>query len=110
MGRRRFRYAISPLEALVLLRNVMDCPDAENDADRTVTEICSEIDSFDGYLGRSVMESALYCSNIQGEDNKFWHPFNWTFDRFVTELLPTDQQFDKYYNIIKDRVKDGSND
>lgn len=107
MARRRFRYAISPLEALILLRNVMDCPDAENDAERTVSELCSEIDQFDGYISRSVMESALYCSNIQDEDKLFWHPMKWTFDRFVTELLPIDQKFDRYYNTIQEKVKDG---
>jgi hypothetical protein len=110
MSRRRFRYAISPLEALVLLRNVMDCPEAGNDADRTVSEICAEIDAFDGYLSRSVLESSLYCCNMQFEDKKFWHPHKWSFDKFVVDLLPLDQQFDKYYNIINEKVKDGLND
>ena len=64
----------------------MTSPDAENDADRTVTEIASEIDSFDGYLGRSVLESALYCCNLESEAGEFWHPFEWTFEKFVTEL------------------------
>lgn len=105
MARRRFRYAISPLEALVLLRNVEACPDANCDADRTVEELCSEIDTFDGYLTRSVLESALFACNMQHEDKVFWHPNKWSFDRFVTELLPLDQQFDFYRNTIGEKEK-----
>lgn len=103
--RRRFRYPISPIEALVLLRNILDCPHSSNDTDRTVWELCQEIDAFDGYLGRAVLESALYCCNIQDEDSRFWHPSGWGFEKFVINLLPPDQQFDRYYNIIKDKEK-----
>lgn len=101
---KRHKYPISPMEALVLLRNIEKCPDAENDADRTVEEICSEIDSFDGKVSKSLLESALYCSNMESEAGKFWHPFGWTFKRFVEELLPKNTTFDMYYNQINEVV------
>lgn len=109
---RSFRFPISPLEAIVLIRNVMDCPDAENDADRTVEELCREIDAFDGYLSKGVLESALYCCNMNQENQtkvpglKFWHPSGRTFDQFVKELLPTTKAFNKYYHFIYEREED----
>lgn len=103
--RRRFKYVVSPLEALVLLQNILNCPDAENDADRTVWELVEEIDTFDGYLSRMILESALYCCNINDEDKKFWHPRSVSFQKFVVDLLPIDQEFDRNYNIIKEKEK-----
>lgn len=103
MASPRFKYAISPLEAYVLIRHVLESEDAENDAERTVEELASEIDQFDGYLSKGVLESALYCCNMENERNQFYHPLYASFERFVKELLPIDQDFDKYYNVIKDR-------
>ncbi len=97
---RSFRYPVSPLEALVLIHHVVHSEDAENDADRTVEEIIAEIDAFDGYLSKGVLESALYCCNIEDERKKFWHPLKWTFDKFVTETLPHKQKFHRYHNVI----------
>lgn len=107
---RAFKYAISPLEALVLIHHVVHSEDAENDADRTVSEIVSEIDAFDGYLSKAVLESALYCCNLENEKKKFWHPLNESFDRFLKDVIPRDKHFDRYYNCIydkKEESKDG---
>lgn len=109
MVARSFRYPISPLEALILIHHVVHSEDAENDADRTVEEIVSEIDAFDGYVTKGVLESALYCCNLMGEKNKFWHPWNWSFDRFLKEMLPKGQRFNKYYNVLVEEKEDGSN-
>lgn len=103
---RSFKYPISPMEALVLLHHVIHSEDTENDADRTVKEIASEIDSFDGYLSKGVLESALYACNMEEERKKFWHPFNFSFDKFVSELLPMRQKFNKYYNVIYDEKEE----
>lgn len=84
----------------------MNCEDAENDADRTVEEIITEIDDFDGYLSKGVLESALYCCNMENERNQFWHPREWSFDRFVEELLPYQKKFNNYYNVIVDEGKE----
>ncbi len=110
MATRSFRYPVSPLEAIVLLHHVMYSEDAENDADRTVEELISEIDAFDGYLSKGVLESGLYCCNIEDEKKKFWHPWEWSLDRFVKELLPRGQKFNKYYNVICEENEDGSDD
>lgn len=117
---RSFRYPVSPLEAVVLIRNIYDCPDAENDADRTVAELVREIDDGDGYLSGPVMEAALYCSNLNEENSRkvntdpekvkgvsFWHPHEWDFNRFVKNLLPVGKVFNRYYNQI--RVKEEKN-
>lgn len=102
---RRFRYAISPLEAYVLIKHVLESEDAENDAEHTVEELAAEIDTFDGYVSKGILESALYCCNMESERGAFFHPMHTTpnFDRFVKDLLPLDQEFDKYYNVIKDK-------
>jgi hypothetical protein len=106
---RQFRYSISALETVVLMENVVKCEDANNDADRTVEELISEIDAFDGYVSKTILEAALYCCNIQSEDKKFWHPHGWSFDQFVHELLPKYHEFNKYYNWITRKDKDGNN-
>lgn len=111
MSIRRFKYAISPLEALVLIHHVVHSEDAENDADKTVEEIITEIDAFDGFLSKAVLESALYCCNMEDERNKFWHPQKLSFDRFVKEVLPHDKYFHKYHCVIidkKEEVDDGN--
>lgn len=107
---RSFRYPVSPLEALVLIHHVIHSEDAENDADRTVQELVTEIDAFDGYLSKAVLESALYCCNVENEKKKFWHPLGQKFDKFVDEVLPKGKHFDRYYNCIydkKEEKKDG---
>jgi hypothetical protein len=102
-SRRSFKFPISPLKAIVLMRNTVECPEAENDAERTVEELMKEIDRLDGYVSMSVLEAALYNCNMNHEDKKFWHPWGWTFDKFIDDLLPADQVFDKDYNRIEDR-------
>lgn len=105
-GLRGFRYPIRPLEAIVLIHHVLHCPDAENDAEKTVIELTMELDAWDGYVSKAVLESALYCCNIENEKRKFWHPLKQKFDGFVDELLPVGKHFDRYYNCIYDKKKD----
>lgn len=105
---RQFRYSISHLEGVVLINNIVHCEEASNDAERTMQELISEIDVNDGHLSKTVLEASLYCCNMQAEDKKFWHPYGWTFDKFVFELLPVRHEFNKYYNWITRKEKDGS--
>ncbi len=107
--RRTLRYPVSPLEAIVLLHHVIHSEDAENDADRTVMEIIAEIDSFDGYLSKGVLESALYCCNIENEKKEFWHPLNFSFEKFLKGIVPKKQKFNSYYNVLLED-KDGQVD
>lgn len=102
MQKRWLRYPVSPLEAVVLIYNTLHCEEAENDADRTVLELVREIDAFDGGLSKSVLEAGLYNCNMNNEDKKFWHPYNWPFNKFVEELLPSKQVLDRYHGLIKD--------
>ncbi len=94
-----FRYKVSPVDALILVYHVTHCEDAENDADRTIEELINHLDTF-GYIGKGVLESALYCCNMENERRKFWHPQKRTFDSFLDRMLPNDQKFNKEYNFI----------
>jgi hypothetical protein len=125
MAPRSFRYPISPLQAVVLIHNVLHCPDAENDADRTVEELVGEIDTFKGSVSKGVLEAALYACNMNDENDrmdkndkdkvpgvKFWHPNDHDFDRFLRDVIPHGQRFHKYYNflITNERDEDGHDD
>lgn len=103
------RLRVSPLQAVVLLHHVIHCPDASNDADRTVKEIVREIDEYPGHLPKGLLESALYCCNMEDERENFWHPLGQSFDRFVQGIFGTNKQlaFDKYYNVIYEKKNDG---
>ncbi len=91
----------------MLIHHVTHSEDAENDADRTVGEIITEIDAFDGYLSKGVLESALYCCNIENEKKQFWHPLNWSFEKFLRDIIPKKQKFNSYYNVILEEKEDG---
>lgn len=93
----------TPLQVVVLLHHVVHCEDAENDADRTVAEIIQELDSSNGHLSKGLLESALYCCNLENERGKFWHPLGHNFDRFLTGLINKTMHFDKYYNVIYEK-------
>ncbi len=98
----RSRFDVSPLEALVLIHHVVHSDDASNDAERTVDDLIQDLDRLDGMITKGVLESALYCCNMEDEKKKFWHPLKYSFDYFVKELLPLQMRFDKYYNVIFD--------
>lgn len=101
-------FKISPLEATVLLWHVLHCEDASNDADRTVMEIASDIDSNRGFLSKGVFESALYCCNMEAEKGKFFHPLGHGFERFLDDVIPhLHLEFHRYYNTIYEVRKNG---
>lgn len=102
-----YTYKISPLQAVVLLHHLVNSDDAENDADRTVGEMVAELDGNNGFLSKAVLESALYCCNMEDERGRFWHPLNHNFDRFTAGIIPKSLHFDKYYNVIYEVKKDG---
>lgn len=101
----RTHFPVLPSVCAVLAYNVMICTDAENDADRTVDELLAALDDNRGWIPRVVLESALYCCNINDEDGKFWHPQVATFPGFIKKVLGTKYHFDRYYNRIIE--KDG---
>lgn len=94
------KFKVRPLEAVVLMHHIVHCKDAENDADRTVKELITELDTSRGWLSKGLLESALYCCNMENERGKFWHPLGKSFDRFLHGIIPPDLHFDRYYNVI----------
>lgn len=96
--------SLRPLDIAILLHNVYHCPDASNDADHTIEEIVLTLNKGVGYLTKELLESALYCCNMNNEQGKFWHPQKVQFDSFVKHLLGADFQFNKYYNYIEEKV------
>ncbi len=105
-----YKYMVSPLEAVVLMHNVTHSEDADCDADRTVTDLIKDLDTTDGYVSKGILESALFCCNIENEKGKFWHPLKYSFTAFVNELLPGGQEFHRYHNVIvKKEKKNGPN-
>lgn len=90
----------------MLIHHVVHSEDAENDADRTVEEIIADIDAFDGYLTKAVLESALYCCNMENERKKFWHPLKQSFDKFLLDVVPRQKHFDRYYNVIHEKKEE----
>ncbi len=100
------RFRVSPLTCVVLLHHVTKCDDADNDADRTVHEITTQIDQFQTSIPRALLESALYCCNMENERGQFWHPYGWSFDKFVNETIrDRDLHYDKYYNLIYEKKR-----
>lgn len=102
------KYQISPIESITLLQNVLTCEEASNDADRTVDEILTELDSRKWYLSKSLLETSLYCCSMNSEQNKFYHPRGWTFAKFLANLIDGDLEFDTYYNFIRMREEDAA--
>lgn len=99
------RFKIRPSIGVVLMYHVLNSDDAEHDADRTVREIIDELDHHRGTVSKSLLESALYCCNMEDEKGKFWHPLGQSFTNFVSELLPHDLHFDRYFHQIYEKKK-----
>jgi len=95
-------------EDRILLLNGMDCVvmihhlyryDEEHghaDADRTLNQMKRLLD-FKVRVPVSAVESGLYCCNLLGEEQKYWHPEGLTFDEFVKKIAPG-KKFNKRYN------------
>jgi hypothetical protein len=84
----------------VLLHNLLSCADGDNDANRTQDDLFRELNKRQVYLDKEVLESCLYCSNMNDEDGKFWHPQHKSFETFLRYVLPPKHTFDKVYNLI----------
>lgn len=101
-------FRIGPLQAVVLMWHLTNSEDAENDADKTVPELVRELDESGGFVPKGLLESALYCCNMEYERGKFWHPLDMPFDRFINGILISQTlHFDKYRNVIYEERKGG---
>lgn len=94
-------YAVSLLNRVVLIYNVLTCDDAKNDAGSTIKGLVRMLEYERDPVAKNMMEAALYCSNINHEDDKFWHPYNKSFRTFVQEVAGAQWWFDEYYNLIR---------
>jgi len=105
---KRTHFRVNRLETTVLLHNIFHCEDADNDADRTMEELVSSLEYNRGYVEKSVLESALYCCNMNNEQGKYWHPFRQPIKMFIKTLLGSGFTFDYYYHLINE-VEDADN-
>jgi hypothetical protein len=97
----QLKFTVSIRQLCVLMHNLLTCKDADNDADNTKAELIQAINST-VRLDKSLLESLLYCCNMNHEDGEFWHPEGRDFDTFLKYLfLAPDIKFDKDYNQIK---------
>jgi hypothetical protein len=95
-----YKYKLKPSHVVILLHHVIHSDDANNDADRTKAELIREIDNFRGYISRPLLESALYCCNMESERENFWHPRGWSFEKFLRDVIPNWQTYNFYYGSI----------
>lgn len=70
------------------------------DADRTLTEMELQLRRYVP-VRVEVIESALWAANLLSEKNSFFHPRNFTFDEFMSKMLPG-KTFDKIFNLVED--------
>lgn len=98
---RQENFYVGLLNRTVLIYNVVTCDDAKNDAEGTIKGLVSRLEYDRDPVTRKMLEAALYCSNINHEDDKFWHPYKKSFRTFVQELAEDMWWFDEYYNLIR---------
>ncbi len=94
------KFKVTPFQGLVLLQNALTCGDASNDADRTADELIQELNKVHHNMNQHILESALYCCNMNAEDSKFLHPHGTDLDKFLNRLIPPGYKYDKGYNLI----------
>lgn len=96
-------HRLGPLDLVVALYNISLCDHVDCDADMTKKKLLQIIESNTGSVTKEQLEKVLYCLNINDEENKFWHPLNQSFDKYLIDALPRGYAFDKYYNVIEKR-------
>lgn len=103
------KFKLRPSEALVLVHHIVHSPDADNDADRLAVDLIKAIDKGRGWISKAMLEAALYCCNLEDERGKFWHPYGKSFEAFLNQIIPWDQEFNRYYNQIDYKEGHGLN-
>lgn len=97
---------LTAMDAAVLLLNVLEAADdpdiGTQDTHRTRKDILQQL-AVSVKLSESLVESALWCSNMLHEKGRFKHPLGHSFDQFAKHLAGQRQTFDKNYNYFKDR-------
>jgi hypothetical protein len=99
------RVDLSVLDAGVLLMNVYLAAKNQNvgyeDINRSLDNLVRQfIAGGTVPLRTDVFESAAWSANLLSERNEFWHPRDYSFDRFMDGCLQKGQKFDKVYNRI----------
>lgn len=95
---------LSALDFVVALYNVATCDEADCDPEYTQKKLIISIMKYKGAVTKPSLERVLFCLNMNDEAGKFWHPLNYSFDKFLKQAVPQGWKFDKYYNTLE-RVK-----
>ena len=93
-------YTLDALQCVVILYHIYHTKYGEMDANNTLTMLEAPLKKAKIKVDQDTLESLLYLCNMASEDGEFWHPKDKTFERFVSELLPSDQRYSQYYNWI----------
>jgi hypothetical protein len=99
------RVDLTLLDACVLLANVHFASKNPNvgyeDVNRSLDGLVKQFISGGMVpLRVDVFESAAWAANLLGERGEFWHPRDYSFDKFIDGCLHKGQKFDKVYNRI----------
>lgn len=100
-------FFVRPLDAAVLMHNLMTCPDRTSGADYLLEQIIQELNARRYSFKREIIEAALYCCNLNNEAGKFWHPQKIAFTTFVYHLgldNKTKFKFNLKYNLIEEEA------
>ncbi len=69
------------------------------DANQSLDTLTSKLDRTIS-IDRSLIESALWSSNMLDEDGKFWHPRDMSFEKWHKELLKK-EKYNRYYGVLE---------
>lgn len=72
------------------------------DADYNIKDTLARFKREHINLSKGELERLLFACNLMREDDKFWHPGNDSFDKFVFEITRI-YKFDKEYNMLVPR-------
>lgn len=102
---KRSTIPISTIDVAILIVNLhfasRDPQIGFEDADRTLGDLIRDLKRYVP-VRISVLESALWASNLNSEKKKFFHPTDQAFADFVKKLLEPDHKFDPVFNTIEE--------
>ena len=75
-----------------------------NNSIKTINDKMTEERSI--VLSRADLEALLWSANMLEEKGEFWHPKKERLTDVVDKLLTKNEDFDYYYNLIKENKED----
>lgn len=105
MGPRTNRLTL--LECAVLVHNLIEATQHPEvgfeDLEHSYKRLRGRLASKTTDVPREILESYLWSANLLNEVGLFWHPDGVPFKDFVGRILNEDEEFDYFYNYIKER-------